>query len=133
MQQKVEGMQVRNVVGQAIVLFSQGGPQTTLPANLNGSAGAASRQGVTDSATRGSQRPTDANGGQGSAASQTAALQPAAAGAQVPVAGGIIQLVNDRRPPGTTVPQTTQTPAGTNEAIQQPASATPPAGQNLVR
>lgn len=133
MQQKLENIQVRSVVGQAIVLYSQGGPQTTLPANLNGSAGAASRQGVTDSTARGSQPRTDANGGQGSAASQTAALQPATPESQVPVAGGIIQLVNDRRPPPTAVPPTTQSPAGANGAVEQPASATPPTGQNLVR
>jgi len=129
MQQKVEGVQVRNVVGQAIVLYSQGGaPQTTLPANLNGSTAGATRQGVVDSATaRNPQGTTDANGGQGSPAAQTAALQPATAGAQVPVAGGIIQLVNDRRPP----PTASQAPAGA--AVEQPANATPPAGQNLVR
>jgi PDZ domain len=128
MRQKVESMQVRNVVGQAIVLYSQGGSQTTLPANLNGNAGAASRQGVTDSTSRGSQGATGANGGQETAASQTPAP-----GSQVPVAGGIIQLVNDRRPPGTAAPQTPQTSAGANGEIQQPASATPPAGQSLVR
>jgi membrane-associated protease RseP (regulator of RpoE activity) len=138
MQQKLENVQVRSVVGQAIVLYSQGGPQTSLPANLNGSAGSAKRQGVTDSTARDSQRPTDAIGGQGSAASQTATPQQATPqqatpNSQVPVAGGIIQLVTDRRPPPTTVPATTQAPAATNGAIQQPASATPPAGQNLVR
>jgi len=133
MQQKIEAIQVRSVIGKAIVLYSQGGPQTTLPANLNGSAGAATRQEVTDSTARGSQRSTDANGGQGSAASQTAALQQATPSSPVPVAGGIIQLVTDRRPPPTTVPPATQAPVGTNGAVQQPASATPPAGQNLVR
>jgi len=133
MQQKLENVQVRSVVGRAIVLYSQGGPQTTLPANLNGSAGAAKRQGVNDSTTRDSQQPTDATGGQGSAASQSAARQQATPGSQVPVAGGIIQLVTDRRPPPTAVPGTTEAPAGANGAVQQPASATPPAGQNLVR
>jgi len=134
MQQKVESMQVRNVVGQAIVLYSQGGSsQSTLPANLNGSAGSATRQGVIDSAARDSQRPNDANGGQGSAASQTAALQPATPGSQVPVAGGIIQLVTDRRPPATTAPQATGAPTGATGAVGQPASATPSTTQNLVR
>jgi hypothetical protein len=134
MQQKVESMQVRNVVGQAIVLYSQGGSsQQTLPSNLNGTAGSATRQGVIDSTARDSQRPNDANGGQGSAASQTAARQPATSGAQMPVAGGIIQLVTDRRPPPTTVPQTSQAPTGVNEAVEQPADAAPPTRQNLVR
>jgi hypothetical protein len=122
MQQKVESMQVRNVVGQAIVLYSQGGsPQTTLPANLNGSAGTARQQGVVDAPT--------ASGSQ----SDTALIRGQTAGPQVPVAGGIIQLVTDRRPPPTTGPQTSQTPVGTNGAVEQPANATPPAGQNLVR
>jgi hypothetical protein len=122
MQQNIESMQVRNVVGQAIVLYSQSGsPKTTLPANLNGSAGTATRQGVIDApTTSGSQRDTVLNSGP-------------AAGPQVPVAGGIIQLVTDRRPPATTGPQTSQAPVGTNGAVEQPASATPPAGQNLVR
>ncbi len=137
MQQTVATVRVRDVVGQAIVLYSQGGPpQTTLPANLNGSAGAATQQGVTDSTARDSQRANNAIGGQGSAASQTAALQQsrqATAGTQVPVAAGIIQLVNDRRPPATPAPQTSQTPAGTNAAVEQPANATPPAKESLVR
>ena len=47
MQQTVEGVQVRNVVGQAIVLYAKDvPPQTTLPSNLNGSAGQAARTGV---------------------------------------------------------------------------------------
>jgi hypothetical protein len=122
LQQTVESMQVRNVVGQAIVLYSQGGPQTTLPANLNGSAGTTTRQGVVDAPT--------ANGSQPGAALNSG--QPTV-GPQVPVAGGIIQLVTDRRPPATTGPQTSQAPVGTNGAVEQPANATPPAGQNLVR
>ena len=106
MQQKVESAQVRNVVGQAIVLYSQASsPQTA----------------------------HNATGAPGSPASQTAIAQPAAGTTQVPVAGGIIQLVTDRRPPASTGPQTSQTPAGTNGAVEQPANATPPVDQNLVR
>jgi hypothetical protein len=106
MQQKVESAQVRNVVGQAIVLYSQGSsPQTA----------------------------STAPGAQGSTASQTVTAQPTTGGTQVPVAGGIIQLVTDRRPPATTGPQTSRTPAGTNGAVEQPANAAPPTGQNLVR
>jgi hypothetical protein len=135
MQQTVESMRVRNVVGQAIVLYSQGGsPQTTLPANLNGSAGAATRQGVIDSVpARSSQAVVDANGGQSSAAPQTTAAGQPAAGAQVPVAAGIIQLITDRRPPPAVDTGASHTPTGTNTGVEQPASATPPAGQNLVR
>jgi hypothetical protein len=135
MQQKVEGMQVRTVVGQAIVIYSQGTtPQKTLPANLNGNAGAATRQGVVDAPTAGgSQVATGASGDQVSAAPRDTALQPQTAGSPVPVAGGIIRLVGDRRPPPTTAPQAAQTPAATNGAIEQPASATPPTGQNQLR
>jgi len=122
MQQKVESMQVRNVVGQAIVLYSQGGSQTTLPANLNGSAGSSTRQGVVDAPTASGSQP-------GSALNNS---QPGA-GSQLPVAGGIIQLVSDRRPPATAGPKASQTQTGANGAVEQPANATPPAGQNLVR
>jgi hypothetical protein len=101
MQQKVESAQVRNVVGQAIVLYSQNASgQKTASADVNSGAGAA---------------------------------QQAATAPQVPVAGGIIQLVTDRRPQATTGPETPVAPAGGNGAVEQPASAAPPAGQNLVR
>jgi hypothetical protein len=124
MQQKVEGVHVRNVVGQAIVLYSHGTSPQTLPANLNGTAAAATRQGVIDS----SRGASGTNVGQGTAAAQ----QPTPA-SRVPVAGGIIQLVNDRRPPAATTPTTAQPTPGTGAAIEQPATATPPTGQNLVR
>jgi membrane-associated protease RseP (regulator of RpoE activity) len=106
MQQKVESAQVRNVVGQAIVLYSQGGSPQTVP---------------------------NAPGTQATLAPQTANSQSATSGTQVPVAGGLIQLVTDRRPAATAGPQTSQTPAPPNGAVEQPANATPPAGQNLVR
>jgi hypothetical protein len=135
MRQTVESVQVRNVVGQAIVIYSPGGsPQRTLPANLNGSAGAATRQGVTDSGSaRSSQAVVDATSGPDSAAPQTAVSGQTAAGSQVPVAAGIIQLITDRRPPPATDTGAAETPTGTKTGVKQPASATPPAGQNLVR
>jgi hypothetical protein len=120
MQQTVEGVQVRNVVGQAIVIFSQGGTQqTTVPANLSGTAGASTTQGVTDTTSaRGSQNVVD--GQQGAAARQQAAGQ-VGAGTRTPVAAGIIRLISDRRPPT----------EGTNTAVAPPG--TTPAGQNPVR
>jgi len=135
MQQKVEGMQVRTVVGQAIVIYSQGTvPPKTLPANLNGNAASATRQGVVDAPTAGaSQVATDASGSRRSAAPQNTPLQPQTAGSSLPVAGGIIQLIGDRRPPATTGPQATQTPAAPGGAVEQPANATPPTGRNQLR
>jgi hypothetical protein len=122
MQQTVDGVQVRNVVGQAIVIFSQGGTQqTTVPANLSGTAGASTTQGVTDTTSaRGSQNVVD--GQPGAARSQAAAGQ-AVAGARTPVAAGIIRLISDRRPPPT---------EGTNTAVA-PSGTAPAAGQNPIR
>ncbi len=97
MQQTVEGVQVRNVVGQAIVLYAKDvPPQTTLPSNLNGSAGQAARTGVAGAnSARASQGVAGEN--QGGAASQTAvAAGQAATGGQLPVAGGLIRLISDR-------------------------------------
>jgi len=102
LRQKVESVQVRNVVGQAIVLYSQNGSAPNTTSN-------------------------DVNRG------GVLTQQQAAGGAQVPVAGGIIHLVTDRRPQAPTGPQAVQTPAAANGAVEQPASAAPPAGQNLVR
>ena len=113
LQQKVESARVRDVVGQAIVLYSQAAPpQTAVP--VNPGTNSPSRPGV---------------GGPISAGNYDQRLK---GGAKTPVAGGIIQLINDRRPPAA-VPQSTQAPAGTNGAVEQPASATPPVRQNLVR
>jgi hypothetical protein len=134
LQQRVESAQVRNVVGQAIVLYSQSNSSpTTVPANLNGNAAAATGQGVVNAPQApASQTATNAITGQPAAAPQTAPSQSATPGSQVPVAAGIIQLVTDRRPPPATDPQTAQTPANPAGTAEQPAT-TPPAGQNLVR
>lgn len=131
MQQTVEGVQVRNVVGQAIVLFSQGGAQPTLPANLNGAAGTATRQGVVDSGSaRGSQGVV--GGAQAGAVPEAGAAGQATPGARLPVAAGIIRLISDRRPPITGA-DTTATPSGVNPGTEQPATATPTPEQNIVR
>ena len=125
MQQKVETVQVRNVVGQAIVIYSQVSSSATLSPNSNGNAGAATRTAVTDTPRGAPTQPTD-----------PAALQPQPLKLRlrrVPVAAGIIRLVTDRRPPGSAGPQAAQPPVGTDGAVEQPAAAAPPTGQNIVR
>jgi membrane-associated protease RseP (regulator of RpoE activity) len=119
MQQTVEGVQVRGVVGQAIVLYSQGAPQNTLPADLNGAAGPGSRAGVHDTAlSRSSQGTGNQNEGKNAGGTP---------GTRLPVAGGIIRLISDRRP------TETGTANGAAPAVEQPASAVPAAGQNPIR
>jgi hypothetical protein len=114
LQQKVESARVRDVVGQAIVLYSQAAPpQTAVPATPGGNS--PSRPGIAGPISAGNYD------------------QSLKGGAKAPVAGGIIQLITDRRPPANIAPQATQAPAATNGAVEQPANATPPAGQNLVR
>jgi hypothetical protein len=132
MQQTVEGVQVRNVVGQAIVLYSQGGTQQTLPANLNGGTGPAGRQQVVidSSSARGSQGV--GGGAQTGGVPPVAAAGQTAIGAKLPVAAGIIRLISDRRPPATDG-DTTGSSARVNSGIEQPANATPATGQNIVR
>jgi hypothetical protein len=133
LQTTVPGAQVRTVVGQAIVIYTPTSQQqTTLPPNLNGGAGAASRQGVTDatSSARGSQGTVP--GVQG-----TATTQPGVAnhptGTRVPIAAGIIRLISDHRPP-TTGTDTTGASTSLDNGTGAAETATPATGQNnLVR
>ena len=118
MQQTVEGARVRDVVGKAIVIYSQGNSQQTVPANLNGSAGTANKQGVIDSAH--SSHPTD-----GDNYNRTGAN----AAARTPVAAGVIRLISDRRPPAAG----NAGAPGNASGIEQPANAVPPTNPNLVR
>jgi hypothetical protein len=116
LQQKVESARVRDVVGQALVIYGQHTPApTAAPEKSNAGSTAPTRPGLS---------------GPISAGNYNASLE---GGAEVPVAGGIIQLVMDRRPPEGLSPQSTQAPPGTNGATEQPASVPPGAGQNLVR
>jgi len=129
MQKTVETMRVRNVIGQAVILYSQGNSgQPTLPANLNGSAGAASKQGVVDAP----------NAAQGNAASKSASATGSTSAAQqslpntrVAVAAGIIQLVPDH--PSTNGAAGTGTASSTSTETTTPSTATPKTGQELVR
>ena len=99
MQQRVEGVQVRNVVGQAIVLYSHGGsPQTTLPANLNGSAGATARQGVIDS-PRGSRGASDAGSDSNAQPSRTVPSKTSAATGRIILAAVVSARFSDGTSP----------------------------------
>lgn len=133
LQTTVPGAQVRSVVGQAIVIYAPTSQQqTTLPPNLNGGSGAASRQGVTDatSSARGSQGTVP--GVQGTATTQAGvANQPT--GTRVPIAAGVIRLISDHRPPATGT-DTTGASTGLDNGTGAAETATPATGQNnLVR
>jgi hypothetical protein len=128
LQQVVEGMQVRDVVGLAVVIYSHtADPQNTLPPDLNSTA--------------------DPNGGRpGAAQTQSAGANPNSAVppvGKVPpasaiqptgqpkglVAAGIIRLVGDH---GATVGGNTPN-AGVGAPVQQPANNVPPTGANPIR
>jgi hypothetical protein len=129
MQQTVEGMRVRNVVGQAILLYSQGDlGQATLPANLNGSAGAGSKQGIVDALNV---AQGDAGKSAAGATRGNAAVQQATPNSRVPVAAGIIRLVPDH--PTTGGAAGAGTASSTNPESTAPGTATPKTGPDLVR
>ena len=129
LQQVVEGVQVRDVVGQAILIYPPvAPPETIVPPNakvsdITGRRGAALQAGAgqrtsdaqtataqrpAPGASRGAARPLPANEGE-------AAVQVAGKSAK-PVAGGVIRLVSDRRPPDAT-------PAATTDGAAQPAAS----------
>jgi hypothetical protein len=123
LQQVVEGIQVEQVVGQAIVMYTEQVPgSTTLPPNLdvggNAPAGAA--------ATGQAQQSNQSAGSSGIATQATAPNQAAPQtaggvvpnGSQTPVAAGLIQLMSDGGP----------TAAGD---VQQPAASLPTSEQEL--
>jgi hypothetical protein len=132
LQQVVEGVRVRDVVGQAIVIYAPAAPpQTTVPPNTNVS-------GTRGDATATNQYPA----GNTRAAAQSRLLpgrtpQQVAntgplSGSPMPVAAGIIRLMSDRRPNGevsgatgaTTRPNQSTQPQSNR---QQPASPISPA------
>ena len=122
MQQVVEGVQVRAVVGQAIVIHSQGqgaAPNQILPPNLDvGAAPARSERSgqATGGAGVGSQnlQQTDPTSRQVPGGSQTVGNR------RLPVAGGIIQML----------PDGTGNSAG---GIEQPAAVLPAQSQQPLR
>ena len=112
MQHVVEAAQVRNVIGQAIVIYSQAsGPQKTLPPNLDPTA----------DPTAGS--TSKAGGDVGGAAAATANTTKLTRGTSTPVAGGVIRLISDRRPPTDTSGTTSE--AALDDAFSPPAPVQP--------
>jgi hypothetical protein len=130
MQQVVEGVQVRDVVGQAIVIFSQAGAQPTrLPANLDPSADPAT--GPAAAPTQSAQRSQSVKPSPPSNEAVQAGVQnPRLGNSQLPVAAGLIRLVSDRRPAGTGVDPTGTAPV-TNPTPG--AELAPPTAPNPVR
>jgi PDZ domain len=153
LQQVVEGLQVQNVVGQSIVIHSQGaGTGTALPPNLDAGAAPLQAQGRVDDG----QFPQD--GGLPSAPQQPGAAQQQPSGLQAvdspqvrdqsgqqqqtqqggivtqpgngsPVAAGIIRLMTGRDPAGRAgraAPQDLQ-----QEGVQQRPANQPSSGQEL--
>jgi hypothetical protein len=130
LQQVVEGLQVADVVGQAILIHAQGAQQSdaALPPNLD--VGAAPLQQV----PTGGQQQQQVGGAPGGAApppradlqgerpiagvGSQQALQAGAGAVPAPVAGGIIRMIPDHREAGAAVPQ-------------QPATSLPATGQEL--
>lgn len=105
-QQTVEAMQVRDVVGQALVLYAQSGSnQKTLPPNLDPTVDPAAVDlpaGQTGNPPNGApvaNRPAIRGGGPGGLVGPSAgAVAAPTIGAPVPVAAGIIRLVSDHQP-----------------------------------
>jgi hypothetical protein len=132
MQTVVEALQVQDVVGQAIVLYSQAADQqNTLPPNLDPTVDPAGGNNVID--------PAQPRPGQ-SAVGRTSPSAPAAPNSATvglglnspqPVAAGIIRLMSDRRRSTTNEP----VPDGVfgGPPTQQPADNTPPVGTNPIR
>jgi hypothetical protein len=111
LQQVVEGIQVRDVVGQAILIYPPTAPpETIVPPNPNvsditGRRGAALQPGGGQqpeggpSATAQRAAPgTSAGSAPAPPVNQRAAAAAVAGQANKPVAGGVIRLVSDRRP-----------------------------------
>jgi hypothetical protein len=124
LQQVVEGIQVEQVVGQAIVIYTEQVPgSTTLPPNLD--VGGNAPAGAT--ATGQAQQTNQSAGSSGIATQATAPNQvvPQTAGgvvpngSQTPVAAGLIQLMSDGGPT-----------AATGD-VQQPAASLPTSEQEL--
>jgi hypothetical protein len=127
MQQAVEGMQVRDVLGLSIVIYSQSGePTTTLPPNLDptieGEAGKAA--GSAPPATSAIGRPANPQ----SAVAPAQAAPPQGGNSNQPVAAGTIRLISDRRPAAED-----GVDAAFNPPVPQPANNTPPVGGNPIR
>jgi hypothetical protein len=132
MQQMVEGVRVRDVVGQAIVIYAPAAPATTtVPPNTNvsgtrGEAAATPTQQRRPGNVPGANQPLQQPGSVPGSASQQLAGSGPIAGSPTPVAAGIIRMMSDRRPnlnsPGAT--DSSQQP-GQPAATQQPTGEQP--------
>jgi hypothetical protein len=124
LQQVIEGVRVRDVVGQAIVIYAPATPPaTTVPPNTNVSGTRASASAVAGGQQQAVTAPRQAAESRqlpGRAPQQATNTVPLA-GSPTPVAAGIIRLMSDRRPDpnaaGTTDPAADQ-----NQPIQQQSS-----------
>lgn len=127
LQQTVEGVLVRDVVGQAIVLYIQAASApTTLPPNLDPTIDAAVGEGTVDrvQSPAAAARPSTNLNNAAMATRPDASATPLATASQAPVAGGIIRLFPDRRPEIANEPTT---------HVPPPANNSPPASPGLVR
>jgi len=129
LQQVVEGMQVRDVVGLAVVIYSQtSAPQNTLPPNLDPTADPNGGQPAAGSNPSGGASPTGV-GPRAGVVPPASAIQPDGDKKNL-VAAGIIRLVSDR---GATAGVGTQPNVPATGPVQQPANNVPPTGVNPIR
>jgi hypothetical protein len=137
-QQVVEAVRVQDVVGQAIVIYSQKAtPQATLPPNLDATADPLAGSDVRRAPAGGSgQGPAQAGPSAGEIAAKTQpgtsnTAPPNAGTGGTPIAGGVIRLMTDGAPAGTTRTNqplpSPQSPNGSREVPQ--SSAVPPAAE----
>jgi hypothetical protein len=121
LQQTVEGVQVKDIVEQAIVLYSTNPSENTpLPPNLDAAADPNA-----DASTTPAERVRDAaiqNSPQVTTPNRNVATATGGIGGQVPVAGGLIRLMSD----GSATPPTTPT-----TRQDQPATVPLEGGQSI--
>jgi membrane-associated protease RseP (regulator of RpoE activity) len=129
MQQVVEGMQVRDIVGLAVVIYSQTGePQKTLPPNLDPTADPNGGQLGSAQTSNAGANPTSAPPPAGTVP-PASAIQPTGQPTGL-VAAGNIRLVTDR---GTAAGGGTTPNAPGSAPVQQPANNVPTTGANPIR
>lgn len=111
LQQVVEGVQVQDVVGQAIAIYSQNAaPQTTLPPNLDAAADPVAGQQPAGTTRLGNTPPgSAAQPAPSPVAPRGANAATAGVGATIPVAGGLIRLMSDLAPTDAVDAQTDET------------------------
>jgi membrane-associated protease RseP (regulator of RpoE activity) len=132
LQQVVEGVRVRDVVGQAIVIYAPATPPTTtVPPNTNvsGTRGETATAAATGQQQQPGNVPVTNQPRQlpGATPQQLATTGPiTGAGTPTPVAAGVIRLMSDRRP-NASAPGATDATGQQNQRVQQPSTARQPA------